>query len=77
MLNRYKNMVVLSDQDPEKLVEQLKAIPYEFSIVSMYGLGGRHYAYISVDRPVKLVKKRKVRKQKSIEELQNELNLKE
>lgn len=77
MLNRYKNMIVISDKDAGALVEQIKAIPYEFSIKAMYGLNGRHHAYLVVDRPVKVVKKKKAQAKKSLSELQTKLNLKE
>ena len=67
-------MVVLSAKTAEDLVLQIKAVPYEFSINTMYGLNGRHYAYIVVDRPVRVVKKKAAKKTKSLESLQDELN---
>jgi len=73
MLNRYKNMVVLSAKSAEDLKEQIKSLSMLFDIQAMYASGGRHYAYIIPDRPVKLVKRKPV-KHKSIESMNEKIN---
>jgi len=73
MLNRYKNMIVLSAKSAEGLNDQMKSLGIMFDIISMYGLGSRHYAYIVPDRPTKLVKRKAV-KQVSVDELNKKMN---
>jgi len=73
MLNRYKNMIVLSAKSAEGLNEQIASLGIMFDIVSMYALGSRHYAYIVPDRPTVLVK-RKAKKQPSVDELTKKMN---
>lgn len=75
MLNRYRNMVVLSGKTAEDLNEQMKSMGIMFDIVWMYATTARHYAYIVPDRPIKVVKKKKkVKKQPSVKELQDKIN---
>lgn len=74
MLNRYKNMVSLSAKTPEELIKQIKSIPYEFSIKAMYGLNGRHFAYIVTDRPVTIQEVKPKEKQLTVKDLQNKFN---
>ena len=73
MLNRYKNMLVLSSKSAEDLNNQIKSLGIMIEIVAMYPFGSRHYAYILPDRPTKLVK-RKVVKKISIDEMNKKLN---
>lgn len=58
-LNRYKNMIVLSESEPEKLLAQIKSFYQAFDIMALYGVNGRHYAWINIDRPVVITKKKK------------------
>lgn len=75
MLNRFKNMIVLSAKSAEDLNEQLVSQGIMFDIVSMYGLNGRHYAYIVPDRPVKVIKKKRADKKPiDLNDIKNKLN---
>ncbi len=55
-------------------MDQIRSIPTMFSIVSMYGFDGKHYAYLNFEEPVKIVTRKEVEKRKSVIELQNKLN---
>ncbi len=52
MLNKYRRMQVISDSDPEKLMERIRAFTEMFDIIALYGVNGRHYAWLRFDRPM-------------------------
>jgi len=73
-MNNYKKMLVLSAKSAEELADQIKSLPYLFDIVSIYGMSGRHYAFLNMDRPVRIVKsKEKNLDLKSINEINEKL----
>lgn len=54
-LSRHQNIEVLQSEDPVKLKEALANIMLPFELVSIYGLNGRHYAWIVPGKKVRVV----------------------
>jgi hypothetical protein len=73
-LNKYKKMQILSDSDPEKLLDLIKSQYVAFDIVALYGVNGRHYAWINFDRPMDMRVEKSKRKTLSIDDMNKELN---
>ena len=56
-LTNYPNLTVFSDISEKKLLEQLIQIRLPHKIVSIYASGSRHFAWVSLTRPIKKVTK--------------------
>jgi uncharacterized protein (DUF2249 family) len=75
MLNKYRRMQVISDSDPEKLMERIRAFTEMFDIIALYGVNGRHYAWLRFDRPMDMrLENNSKKKAKSLEQITKELN---
>jgi hypothetical protein len=64
-LTSYPNVEVLSARDEQELKRQLLQINLPHKIISIYGMGNRHYAWVSLTNPIK----KKVIRRKSIKKL--------
>ena len=58
-LTTYPNLEVISAKTAEGLQSSLKAIRIPHKIITIYGEGGRHYAWVQFSRPVKIKKQEK------------------
>lgn len=58
-LSAHKNIEFLYGNSPEELRDQLAAIQLPFKLITIYALGGRHYAWIVPTVKVTKVKKTK------------------
>lgn len=75
MLNKYKRIQVISDSDPEKLMERIRGFIEMFDIIALYGVNGRHFAWLRFDRPMDMrIESNSKKKMKSIEQLTEDLN---
>lgn len=54
-LSKYQNIQVLHFDDPNKLKDALASILLPFEVINLYGMNGRHYAWIVPSQKVKLV----------------------
>jgi len=73
-MNLYKNIEAFEDESLQGLLKQIKSIPHRFSIISMYGLGSKHFAVLSFAERVKIVKKEIIKPSKTVSEINKTLN---
>ena len=59
-MHNYNNLVCIQARSPEKLIEQLKAIPVPSSVMegSWFIQGMSHGVWVILDRPVNVVSKK-------------------
>lgn len=55
-LSTYPNLDVLTASTAEELLAQLKQIRLPYKLVSIYGLGSKHFAWVSLTQPIKKIK---------------------
>jgi hypothetical protein len=51
-LNWFKNIEFLESSDAETLKRTLASFPFAYRLLSIYAVGGKHYAWIAPDRPI-------------------------
>lgn len=56
-LSNYPNLDVLSDRSEQGLLDQLKQIRLPHKIITIYASGSRHFAWVSLTRPIKKITK--------------------
>ena len=54
-LSSYPNLEFLESSDALELKNQMDQIRLPYKIISIYALGGRHYAWVSLTRPIQKV----------------------
>jgi len=65
-LTSHPHLDVLSARSPDALKALLDQIRLPYKVISVYGLGGRHFAWVSLTAPIKKKKKKTVTKKKGI-----------
>jgi len=65
-MSNYKNLVCIQARSPEKLIEQLKAIPCPSVIMegSWFIQGMSHGVWVMLDRPVEITSKKSLQSNK-------------
>lgn len=56
-LNKYQNLNFLTGDSPEDLLRQIQSIRLPTQVLQIYGMNGKHYAWILTE--AKIVKKPK------------------
>ena len=56
-LTTYPNLECLVSGSSEELLNQLNQIKLPYNIISIYGLNGKHYAWLSLTQKIRKIKK--------------------
>lgn len=62
-LSSYPNLDFLEADNPKDLKVQLDQIRLPFKIISMYSTGRRHYAWVSLTKPIQKKKNQPIKKE--------------
>lgn len=60
-LTSYPNLDFLEANGPVQLKEQLDQIRLPYKIIAIYAAGSRHYAWVTLTKPITKVKKKKIK----------------